>query len=81
MTQLGKLVVAGNTVVVVEHDMRVVSGSDWVIDMGPGAGNEGGRVVASGTPEQVAHAEASVTGTYLLRFMSPRLAPGAELRS
>jgi excinuclease ABC subunit A len=81
MTQLGKLVAAGNTVVVVEHDMRVVSGSDWVIDMGPGAGDEGGRVVASGTPEQVAHAETSVTARYLLRFMSERQAPGAELRS
>jgi excinuclease ABC subunit A len=69
LTQLGRLVAAGNTVLVVEHDMRVVSGSDWVIDMGPGAGDEGGRVVAAGTPEQVARSTASVTARYLARFM------------
>ena len=50
MAQLDGLVDAGNTVIVVEHDMRVVAGSDWVIDIGPGAGDEGGRVVAAGTP-------------------------------
>ena len=48
MTQLNALVDAGNTVVVVEHDMRVVAASDWVIDMGPGAGDRGGKIVASG---------------------------------
>ncbi len=48
MAQLDGLVDAGNTVIVVEHDMRVVAGSDWVIDIGPGAGDEGGRVVAAG---------------------------------
>src|ERR1700691_5615647 len=52
--QLDRLVQSGNTVVVVEHDMRVVAGSDWVIDIGPGAGEEGGRVVASGTPADIA---------------------------
>ncbi|MBK5187300.1 MAG: excinuclease ABC subunit UvrA, partial [Gemmatimonadaceae bacterium] len=50
MLQLDGLVESGNTVIVVEHDMRVVAGSDWVIDIGPGAGDEGGRVVAEGTP-------------------------------
>ena len=54
MAQLDGLVDAGNTVIVVEHDMRVVAGSDWVIDIGPGAGDEGGRVVAAGTPARVA---------------------------
>ena len=54
MAQLDGLVDAGNTVIVVEHDMRVVAGSDWVIDIGPGAGDEGGRVVASGPPAEVA---------------------------
>ena len=49
MAQLDGLVEAGNTVIVVEHDMRVVAGSDWVIDIGPGAGEEGGRVVSRGT--------------------------------
>src|ERR1700722_1124663 len=59
MTQLDALVDAGNTVIVVEHDMRVVAGSDWVIDVGPGAGDEGGRVVAAGPPAEVAAASAS----------------------
>ncbi len=53
LVQLQGLVDAGNTVIVVEHDMRVAAQSDWVIDMGPGAGENGGKVVASGTPEDV----------------------------
>ena len=69
VAQLDGLVESGNTVIVVEHDMRVVAGSDWVIDMGPGAGDEGGRVVASGTPAEVAAARASRTAPYLARFM------------
>ena len=68
MTQLDGLVDAGNTVIVVEHDMRVVAGSDWVIDIGPGAGDEGGRIVASGAPSTVARAKASRTAPYLARF-------------
>ena len=50
--QLHRLVDAGNTVVVAEHDMRMVAGADWVIDLGPGAGNDGGRVVAAGPPDE-----------------------------
>lgn len=69
MTQLEGLVEAGNTVIVVEHDMRVVSGSDWVIDIGPGAGDEGGKIVAEGTPQQVASAKRSRTAPYLARFL------------
>jgi excinuclease ABC subunit A len=65
LVQLDGLVVAGNTVVVVEHDMRVVARSDWVLDIGPGAGDEGGRVVASGTPDRVARAPRSRTAPYL----------------
>ena len=68
MTQLEGLVVAGNTVIVVEHDMRVVAGSDWVIDMGPGAGDEGGRVVAAGTPAELAKVSKSRTGPYLASY-------------
>jgi excinuclease ABC subunit A len=68
MVQLNRLVDAGNTVIVVEHDMRVVSGSDWVIDIGPGAGDEGGRVVAAGTPASVARSGKSRTAPYLARF-------------
>jgi excinuclease ABC subunit A len=67
-TQLDGLVESGNTVIVVEHDMRVVAGSDWVIDIGPGAGEEGGRVVASGAPAAVARA-AGRTAPYLARFL------------
>jgi len=68
MAQLDGLVEAGNTVIVVEHDMRVVSGSDWVMDMGPGAGEEGGRIVAEGTPAAVARTRGSRTAPYLARF-------------
>jgi len=68
MAQLEGLVDAGNTVIVVEHDMRVVSGSDWVIDVGPGAGDEGGRIVAAGHPAEVAKAPRSRTAQYLAAF-------------
>src|SRR6185436_12584600 len=70
MTQLDGLVDAGNTVVLVEHDLRVVAGSDWVIDMGPGAGEEGGRIVAEGPPARVARASRSRTASYLARFLA-----------
>jgi excinuclease ABC subunit A len=63
--QLHRLVDAGNTVVVAEHDMRLVAGTDWVVDLGPGAGDAGGRVVAAGTPKQVAAAAGSRTAPYL----------------
>jgi excinuclease ABC subunit A len=59
------LVDAGNTVVVAEHDMGVVAGADWVIDLGPGAGGAGGRVVAAGTPNDVAKVKESRTAPYL----------------
>ena len=65
MAQLQGLVDAGNTVVVVEHEMRLVAASDWVIDMGPGAGNEGGRIVACGPPAEVARERTSRTAPYL----------------
>jgi excinuclease ABC subunit A len=67
MAQLEALVDSGNTVVVVEHDMRVIERSDWVIDMGPGAGDEGGRVVAVGAPLAIAATKSSLTGRYLGR--------------
>jgi len=65
MRQLHGLVEAGNTVIVVEHDMTVAAASDWIIDIGPGAGDEGGRIVASGTPSQVAKKSRSRTANYL----------------
>ena len=65
LAQLDGLVDAGNTIIVVEHDMSVVAASDWIIDVGPGAGEEGGRIVAEGTPGHVATAAKSVTAPYL----------------
>jgi hypothetical protein len=61
--QLHRLVDAGNTVV--EHHLDVVAGSDWIIDLGPGAGDQGGRIVATGPPEEVARSERSRTAPYL----------------
>ncbi|AIR91249.1 excinuclease ABC subunit UvrA [Pseudomonas cremoricolorata] len=65
LLQLQRLVDGGHSVLVVEHDMRVVAQSDWVIDIGPGAGNAGGTVVASGTPRQVAGCKASRTARFI----------------
>jgi excinuclease ABC subunit A len=65
MKQLDGLVEGGNTVIVVEHDMSVTAASDWIIDIGPGAGDEGGRIVASGPPKQVASVTQSRTAKYL----------------
>ncbi len=71
MAQLNSLVDAGNTVVVVEHDMRVAADSDWVIDVGPGAGHEGGRVVVAGVPSTVAAHPDSATAPYLAAALGP----------
>jgi len=71
LAQLDGMVAAGNTVIVVEHDMRVVAASDYVLDIGPGAGEEGGRIVASGTPAEVSRSRQSRTAPYLARFLSP----------
>ena len=68
--QLHNLVEAGNTVIVVEHDMQVIAASDWVIDIGPGAGNEGGSIVCAGTPEAVAANSQSKTAPYLKRKLA-----------
>lgn len=65
LVQLNRLVDGGHSVVVVEHDMRVVAQSDWVIDIGPGAGDAGGKVVVSGTPQVVAGCAASRTAAFL----------------
>jgi excinuclease ABC subunit A len=70
MAQLTRLVDSGNTVIVVEHEMRVVAGSDWVIDIGPGAGDEGGHVVASSPPSEIARNARSRTAPYLARWLA-----------
>jgi len=69
---LGRLVDAGNTVLVIEHNLDVIKTADWIIDMGPEGGRGGGTVVAEGTPEQVAANPASHTG----QFLAPLLARG-----
>ncbi|MEJ7807624.1 MAG: excinuclease ABC subunit A, partial [Telluria sp.] len=69
LVQLERLVDAGNSVIAVEHNMRVVAASDWVIDIGPGAGEAGGKVVASGTPQQVAASVHSRTAPYLRKVL------------
>ena len=68
MMQLHELVNAGNTVIVVEHDMQVIADSDWVIDMGPGAGDEGGNIIAKGIPEQLRKTKGK-TAVYLDKFL------------
>ena len=60
-----RLVEAGATVIVIEHDLDVIRNADYVIDMGPGGGEEGGRIVCAGTPEEIAACPDSVTGRYL----------------
>jgi len=70
LEQLDTLVTAGHTVIVVEHEMRVVAQSDWVIDIGPGAGDQGGRIVAAGTPQKVAASKKSKTAPFLTRALS-----------
>ncbi|MCC8361685.1 excinuclease ABC subunit UvrA [Lysobacter sp. A6] len=72
MRQLHGLVDAGNTVIVVEHEMRVVADADWVIDVGPGAGEKGGHIVVEGTPETVAKSKRSRTAEYLRDVLNQR---------
>lgn len=62
---MNRLVDAGNTVIVIEHNLEVISQADWIIDMGPDGGSNGGQVVFEGIPSQIIHAEQSITGRYL----------------
>ena len=73
LVQLNRLVDAGNTVIVVEHDMRTVAQCDWVIDVGPGAGNHGGTIVAAGTPTEIVACQASRTAPFLANILKPEL--------
>ena len=66
---LNRLVNLGNTVVVIEHNMDVIKNADWLIDLGPEGGDEGGTVVASGSPEQVSKSPGSYTGKYLKKLL------------
>jgi len=71
LQMLGRLVDQGNTVVVIEHNLDVIKTADWIIDLGPEGGEEGGALVAYGTPEQVAAAKGSHTGSFLARIVKP----------
>ena len=66
---LGRLVGAGNTVVVIEHNLDVIKTADWIIDVGPEGGDKGGTIVVSGTPETVARCEKSYTGQFLRKLL------------
>ena len=69
---LHELVDAGNTVVVIEHNLEVIKTADWIIDLGPEGGDGGGQIVAEGTPEDVAKVKESYTGRYLKELLGRR---------
>ena len=78
---LHALVDAGNTVVVIEHNLEVIKTADWIIDLGPEGGDKGGRVVAEGTPENVAKVKKSYTGQHLARYLKRRRAKDARRKA
>jgi excinuclease ABC subunit A len=78
LTVLNRLVDTGNTVVVIEHNLDVIKSSDWVIDMGPEGGFRGGKVIAEGTPEDVAMVKESYTGHYLGEILASNRAPAKK---
>ena len=67
---LQRLVDAGNTVIVIEHHLDVIKNADYIIDLGPGAGDRGGYIVATGTPEEIAQEKSSITGQYLGKVLA-----------
>ena len=69
---LHRLVDAGNTVILIEHNIDVMKNADWLIDLGPGAGDKGGQLIATGTPEELAEHPASVTAPYLKAALEGR---------
>jgi excinuclease ABC subunit A len=69
---LQQLVDAGNTVLVIEHNLDIIKVADWIIDMGPEGGDAGGEIIAAGTPEQIAQVSASYTGHYLQHYLAQR---------
>jgi excinuclease ABC subunit A len=78
LTVLDRLVDAGNTVVVIEHNLDVIKYTDWVVDLGPEGGHAGGHVIAEGTPEEIALVKESYTGQYLGKVLAAHLGPGAS---
>jgi excinuclease ABC subunit A len=80
LTVLDRLVDAGNTVVVIEHNLDVIKYADWLVDLGPEGGDGGGLVIAEGTPEEVARVKASHTGHYLAKVLAHHQARGGAIR-
>ncbi|MBI3709502.1 MAG: excinuclease ABC subunit A, partial [Proteobacteria bacterium] len=70
LSVLHALVETGNTVVVIEHNLEVIKTADWLLDLGPEGGDKGGRIVATGTPEDVARVKDSYTGRYLASYLA-----------
>ena len=66
---LQTLVGTGNTIIVIEHNLEVIKTADWIVDLGPEGGDKGGRIVAEGTPEDVALVSESYTGQYLAPYL------------
>ena len=75
---LHRLVDSGNTVLLIEHNLDIIKNADWIIDLGPGAGDKGGRLIATGTPEQLAEDPNSYTGRYLQLALEKTKAPAPE---
>jgi len=79
---LNRLVEKGNTVLVIEHNLDVIKTADWIIDIGPEGGDKGGRIIAQGTPEQVAKKRKSFTGQFLVTELKPKESdPGKKAKS
>ncbi|MFQ6026379.1 MAG: hypothetical protein ACE5Q6_02565, partial [Dehalococcoidia bacterium] len=74
---LHRLVDNGNTVLLIEHNLDLIKNSDWVIDLGPGAGDRGGQLIATGTPEQLTKVKGSHTGRYLRKALEQGRQPEA----
>ncbi len=81
MRVLHRLVDSGNSVVLIEHHLDLIKCADWVIDLGPGAGDQGGEVIAEGTPEALTRIAASTTGQYLQRFLPNGASPAKRPRA
>ncbi|MCL5055019.1 MAG: excinuclease ABC subunit A, partial [Firmicutes bacterium] len=75
---LDRLCEGGNTIIVIEHNLDVIKRADWIIDLGPEGGEQGGRIIAEGTPEEVALIPESYTGRYLKDLLSKKLLPAQE---
>ena len=78
---LHRLVEQGNTVVVIEHNLEVIKTADYILDLGPEGGDKGGRLVATGTPEEIASASGSYTGDYLRTYLRQSLARAQRKRA